>query len=159
MAAFISQCEIVINKPTNVVYDFVTHVSNWIGLHPACKGIDGPPQALQSEAVPGLKFTETIDVRGRVFQCHWEVRKTVKNQYFEFSLPTDFVLPPVYNTIITYVLDPIEGGAKTRFIRTMINCTNAEYTPEQKADFQDTVMHLDYLEGVKRRVEGEREEE
>jgi hypothetical protein len=63
-----------------------------------------------------------------------------------------FILPPVYNTIITYIFDPI-GDNKTRFIRTMINCTNADATPEQKADFADTDMHTDYLNAVKARLE------
>ncbi|KAF7526572.1 hypothetical protein PCG10_003963 [Penicillium crustosum] len=151
MSSFKSQCEIIIDKPAHVVYDFVTTVSNWIGIHPACKGIEGD-DGLDKEATVGLRFTETIDVRGWVFQCHWEVRKMVKDQYFEFSLPTDFILPPVYNTIITYIFDPI-GDNKTRFIRTMINCTNADATPEQKADFADTDMHTDYLNAVKARLE------
>ncbi|CAI7604964.1 unnamed protein product [Penicillium crustosum] len=141
MSSFKSQCEIIIDKPAHVVYDFVTTVSNWIGIHPACKGIEGD-DGLDKEATVGLRFTETIDVRGWVFQCHWEVRKMVKDQYFEF----------IYNTIITYIFDPI-GDNKTRFIRTMINCTNADATPEQKADFADTDMHTDYLNAVKARLE------
>lgn len=156
MAAFTSKCEIIINKPTDVVYDFITHVSNWIGRHEACKGINDPSQNLDQEAVPGFKFTEAINVRGHAFEYHWEVRKALKNQYFEFSMTTDFILPPVYNTIIMYVFDPVENGEKTRCIRTMINCTNADYTPQQKIDFEDTSMHVKFLEVVKEQLESQK---
>lgn len=141
----------VIDKPAHVVYDFITTVSNWVGVHPASKEINGDP-GLDKQATVGLTWTEETDVRGWVFQTRWEVRKLVKNEYFEFGMPADCIIPPVYNTIITYVFDPI-GDNQTRAIRTMINCTNRDATPEQKADFTDTVMHTNFLLAVKARLE------
>jgi len=152
MSVYKIRSETIIQKPISEVYNFITTVANWTGIHPATKDILGP-SGINSTAVPGLKFVEVVEARGLNFNCEWEVRKVVKNEFFEIIFPADFTHGPLNEIVITYNLTAA-GDNATKFVRTMVNFCKPDAKEEETRDLEEPGMHDNYLKAVKARLEG-----
>jgi uncharacterized protein YndB with AHSA1/START domain len=103
--------EIVIERPPDAVYTYVTTPGNWPKWHPASKAVSG---ATDHSLAPGEKVTEDFVVAGRSGRVVWTVVKRDPPRVWVIEGDVDGRKAGV----ITYSLTPIPEG--TRFERAFV---------------------------------------
>jgi uncharacterized protein YndB with AHSA1/START domain len=102
---------IVIARPPDAVFDYVTTPANWPKWHPASAAVSG---ATDHSLAPGEKVTEDFVVAGRKGRVVWTVRKR--------DAPREWIIKGDIDGreagVITYALTRVAEG--TRFDRELV---------------------------------------
>ncbi|KAF1923298.1 uncharacterized protein M421DRAFT_96213 [Didymella exigua CBS 183.55] len=151
MSLLTVESHITIDKPASEVFNFISTPSNWAGLHPGSARIIG--EGITSSAVVGTRFIEVIDDGHRpVFDAHWVITRSVKDEFFQFQFPSDFAHGPFQEIVITYNITA-KGEASTAFTRRMVSWVRPGADTSELAAFSENDMHNKYVAGVKARLE------
>jgi uncharacterized protein YndB with AHSA1/START domain len=102
---------IVIARPPDAVFGYVTTPANWPKWHPASLAVSG---AIDHSLAPGEQVTEDFIVAGRKGRVVWTARKRDANRQWIIEGDVDGRDAGV----ITYTLTPVAEG--TRFEREFI---------------------------------------
>lgn len=102
---------IIIARPSDTVFDYVTTPGNWPKWHPASLAVRG---ATDHSLTPGEKVTEDFIVTGRRGRVVWTATKREENR--EWSIVGDVEGRDA--GLIIYTLKPVAEG--TRFEREFI---------------------------------------
>ena len=100
---------VLIGRPADKVFEFVTNASLWTHWHPATESVVAPPRPLK----PGEQMMESIRAGRRRFSATWTV--------LACEPPALWVIassPPEGDARIVYELRA-DGDALTRFFRTL----------------------------------------
>ena len=140
------------------LFDFVTTPSNWVGTHPATKGVRGntaSPKGL------GERWFELVEPPGgRRFEAEWSVVKADPPMLWQIRADKLAGLPAA--ATITYMIDERvgEGLANARrgshFRRDMVFSLPDDFqvSDSLRATLTSRETHDLYLKAVKERLEG-----